>query len=509
MSVVDSKRIAKNTVLLYIRMLLLMAVSLYTSRVVLQVLGVDDYGIYNLVGGFISIFSIVQSAMVSAVQRFFNVALGLGDYKQYTRIYSMSINVFAIFSTFLLLVGGPIGSLFVYNFLNLPEGREITAVWVFILSIMTSIVNLFRTPDNASIIAFEKMDFYAYISILESVLKLLIVFLLMKFNSDKLIIYCLLYLFTTVVINITYKVYVNKYILLCRYNILWDKEIFKKLFIFSGWNLLTQGANVVETQGESFLINRYYSVALNAARGISAQVYNAINLFLINFQLSFKPQLIKSYAAGEYEAHYQLIYRASKYSFFLLSIIVFPLIFNLDSLLSFWLIDVPPFTREFCTYTMLAYLFDALSSPLGTSIFAQGNIKGISIYSSLLYISGLLLSFISFKIFDIAYITSIICLIVHALMLVCYLYYAKQLCGVDILVFTKKVLRPAVIVLPLFIVLLWGMSQFVTNTWLNIFLSLITVIVVILVFGLTKDERRYILIKLLKLKKRNSADKFH
>lgn len=500
MAVVDNKKIAKNTIMLYIRMLLLMAVSLYTSRVVLQVLGVEDYGIYNLVGGFISIFSIIQSAMVAAVQRFFNVALGEGNEGQYTRIYSMSINIFALFSIFLLLIGGSVGSWFVYNYLNLPEGRERTAVWVFILSILTSIVNLFRTPDNASIIAFEKMSFYAYISILEAILKLLIVFLLLQFNSDKLILYCLLFLLTTAIINVAYKVYVNRNFSLCRYRFLWDKEIFRKIFVFSGWNLLTQSSHVVETQGESFLVNRYYGVSLNAAKGVSAQVYNAVNLFLINFQTSFKPQLIKSYAAGEYESHYQLIYRASRFSFLLLSIIVFPLLFNMDSLLSFWLVEVPPFTKEFCVYILLAYLFDAISAPLGTSIFANGNIKGISIWSSMLYFVGLLFSYVGFKIFDIPYITSIVCLIVHIGILICYLYYARKLCGVSVLKFAKNVLISVMVVVPFFFAISWGISQFIANVWFNMILSLLAVIVVAFTLGMTKRERMFLLSKVPILK---------
>lgn len=501
MSVVDNKRIAKNTVVLYFRMLLLMALSLYTSRVVLQVLGIEDYGIYNLVGGFISIFSIVQSAMMSAVQRFFNVAIGQGNDSQYTRIYSMSINIFAIFSIFLLLIGGSVGSWFVYNFLNLPEGKEITAVLVFVLSILTSIVNLFRAPDNASIIAFEKMNFYAYISILEVVLKLLIVFLLVKFNFDKLILYCLLYLLTTIIINVVYKVYVNKNFLLCRYRLLWDKEIFKKVFIFSGWNLLTQSAHIVETQGESFLTNRYYGVSLNAAKGISAQVYNAVNLLLINFQISFKPQLIKSYAAGEYESHYQLIYRASKFSFLLLSVVVFPLIFNLDPLLFLWLVKVPPFTKEFCIYILLAYLFDSISAPLGTSIFAHGNIKGISIWSSIQYFLGLLLSYLGYRIFDLPYITSVICMLVHALILICYMYYAKKLCGVSILSFIRKVLVPVIVVMPFFFVTTWCISKLIDNIWLKVPLCIVTIVTVAITLGMTKSERNFVLSKLPVLKK--------
>ena len=283
MPVVNNNKIAKNTFLLYVRMFLLMAVSLYTSRIILKVLGVDDYGIYNLVGGFISIFSFVSGAMVSAIQRFFNVAIGEKDQEKFMRIYTMGINMFAVFSLFLIVIAGIVGTWFVATQLNIPSGRETAAIWVFWISLITSIVQLFRSPDNAAIIAFEEMGFYAYISILEAVLKLALVFLLVKINSDKLVLYCWLYLGSTILINAIYKLYVNRKFSVCRYKRIWDKNILRQLVSFSGWSLLAQGAHVTENQGESFLTNHYFDVTVNAARGVSAQVYNAINLFLINF----------------------------------------------------------------------------------------------------------------------------------------------------------------------------------------------------------------------------------
>ena len=277
---VNNKRIAKNTLALYLRMLLLMAVTLYTSRVILATRGVDDYGIYNLIGGFITLFSFISHALVGAMQRFFNVAMGKKDDEQYKKVYSMSVNVFALFSLFLLVVGETVGLWFIKTQLNIPEGREIATLWVYQISLVTLIVHLFRTPDNASIIAHERMSFYAYISIGEAVIKLAIVFMLRAMAGDKLILYVLLYLVATLVINVICRIYCKLRIPLSRFSLKWDSTVFKQLVSFSGWHLLTGGSRVLKSQGDSYLLNHYYSVAVNAAFGVAAQVYNAVNMFL-------------------------------------------------------------------------------------------------------------------------------------------------------------------------------------------------------------------------------------
>ena len=479
-------------------MLLLMAVSLYTSRVILQVLGINDYGIYNLVGGFISIFSFVSIALVNSIQRFFNVAIGKNDNEKYTRIYSMGINIFILFSLLLLIVGGTIGGWFICTQLNIPSGRKTAAIWVFSISLVTSIVMLFRSSDNASIIAFEKMSFYAYISIFEAVFKLAIVFFLAQLNYDKLILYCWLYLAVTVIINIAYKIYVNKCFPVCRYHFIWDKNLLKQLMVFSGWNLLTQGAHIAENQGESFLSNYYYNVSLNAARGVASQVYNAVNLFLTNFQTSFKPQLTKSYAAGEWNANLQLIYRSARFSFFLLSILVVPLSFNLDGLLSIWLVKVPPFTKEFCIFVMLAYLFDSIGAPLTTVIFAQGNIKKLSICSSMLYFIGLLLSFFGLKYTNIPYITAIVCLIIHAIILFFDLYYAHKQCGIKASKFIINIMKPICIVSLILLFVPLGIKLLTDNLWLRLILDVISLCILIFLLGVNNEERTFIINKIRK-----------
>ena len=491
---VDNKRIARNTFALYLRMLLLMVVSLYTSRVILSTLGVDDYGIYNLIGGFITLFSFISSALVGAMQRFFNVALGEGDNEEYHNIYSMGINIFSLFSVFLLLVGETVGLWFVNTQLNIPQGRETAALWVYQISIITLIVNLFRAPDNASIIAHEKMGFYAYISIFEALLKLGIVYLLTLIDVDKLVLYVLLYLASTVLINIIYAFYCRKNIPECRYTLMWDKVLFKRLVSFSGWSMLSGSAQVLKSQGDAYLLNHYYSVAVNAAFGVSAQVYNAVNLFLINFQTAFKPQLVQSYAAGEMGAHYRLISRSARMSFFLLLLIVVPVAFNLDGLLELWLKEVPLYTKEFCLVILLAYLLDALGAPLAVSVYASGVIKGMQVWTAVLLLIGLIASFFFLRSGSSPYVVAVISFFVHLGFWCVYMYYVRKLCHFDLMDYAKQVVLPVVLVSIGVLIGPFVLSFVSVSGWrvlLFCLADLIWVGAVVLLTGLKKEEKKY------------------
>ncbi len=481
--------------MLYIRMLLLMAVSLYTSRVILKYLGVDDYGIYTLIGGFITLFGIITNSLVAAVQRYFNVALGQNDEVEYGKIYSMSINIFLLFSGIILILGETVGLWFVANKLNIPEGRETAAMWVYQISLLTTIVGLFRIPDNASIIAYEKMDFYAYISIGEALLKLAIVFLLSISPVDKLITYVILYLLTTVIINIVYKIYCKRKFAVCHYHRFWDKALFKELLSFSGWSLLNRTMMVGKTQAENFFLNHYHTVAVNAARGVAMQVYNAVNLFLANFQTAFKPQLVKSYASGEMEEHYTLINRSSKFSFYLLLLIVLPVAFNMDALLNVWLVEVPVYTKEFCIYIMIAYLVDALGAPLEISVFANGDIKGLQIFSALTFLIGTAVSFVLLKIGAVPYVVSIVTLAIHIVMFLLTIYYAHKLSKVNLSKYIKSVILPTMIVGALSIVLPYLLKDLSVGFWRAVLLCAVDVAWCALLtwfIGLTKTEKGYI-----------------
>lgn len=476
-----------------------MAVSLYTSRVILSELGVDDYGLFNLIGGIVGLFSFISSALVAAIQRFFNVALGKKDDVYFSKIYSSGIIVFIFFSIFLLLVGETIGLWFVVNKLNIPEGREVAAVVVYQVSILTVLINLFRTPSNAAIIAYEKINFFAYLSIIEAVLKLLIVFMLKLVGGDKLIMYVALYCAVTLIINCIYKIYCNRKFTTCHFAWVWDKKLLKDLLSFSGWNVLSSGTSVVSTQANAYFINNFYSVTVNAAFGVASQVYNAVNGFVTNFQVAFKPQLIKTYTANEMDAHYLLIYRSAKFSFLLMLIITIPVVFNMDGLLSLWLVDVPLYTKEFCVFMLLAYLLDAIRSPLETSIFANGNIKDLQISRAVLDTIFLVLSFVLLSLRKPPYIVAILTFVEHGFFLVMYLGISKKLCALSLKNYFKRVILPCIMVLicssliPVTISFLHHNEVTIIQTILFVAIDFISAVAVSIFLGMTSIERGYLL----------------
>jgi len=492
----NSKRIAKNTVMLYIRMVLMMAVTLYTSRVILQVLGVDDYGIYNLVAGFVTLFSFISQALTTAIQRFLNVALGRGDKVYFQKLFSTSINIFIILSIIVIVVGETVGVWFVNTQLNIPEGRMHAARWVFQLSLLVFIASILRTPFNAAIIAHEKMDFYAYVSILEVVLKLVIVFLLQLFDFDKLILYAILFLCPILIVNVVYHVYCTRIFAECRYVLVWDKKLFKELLSFSGWSLMGQMAVVGRSQGESFFVNHYHSVTVNAAQGVSSQVTGAMNQFVSNFQTAFNPQLVQTYAAGEMQEHIKLLYRACKFSYYLLLMLVVPVVFNIDVLLSTWLTEVPIYSKEFCALGLISYLLLALSSPMTTTIFAQGEIRNYQITLTITHTLGLVLSFLVLKFGFLPYSIAIVSNIVQVIILLVRLHFCSKVCPIGLRRFAKTVLLPVFIatilaaLLPMIFARLWNL-----NIWLTLLVcgvDLVWVAIIVYLIGLDKVEKVFV-----------------
>lgn len=476
MTFVNKGKVAKNTLLLYVRMLVLMGVSLYTSRVILSTLGVDDYGLYTLIGGVIALFSFVSGSLVDAVQRFLNVAIGQGDRNGYDQAYSTGVNLIMLLSVAFIIIGETIGLWFVNTQLVIPKGRESAAIWVYQISLITMMVQLFRIPDNARVIAHEEMSFYAYLSILEALLKLAIVFLLQRELEDKLILYVELYLLATMFVNCVYHGFCRFKLSRCRYRMKWNAGLAKDMAVYSGWNILSNGIHVGTIQGENFILNHHYPISINAARGISAQIYNAANLFLTNFQTAFRPQLIKTYSSGNREEHFEFVNKSSKYSFCLMLAIVVPIVFNIESLLEIWLVDVPSGTREFCIFTLIAYLFDALGMPLYTSVSANGNIKGMHIGMTLVYLVQLIASWISLKNGASAYIVAIYAAIAHLLLLVIYIISAHKICGVVVETFLKEVIMSALGTTALAIVLPSVLIRWSNSVWMTLGICLIDVI---------------------------------
>lgn len=384
---IKSRRIAKNTLLLYLRMFLMMLISLYTSRVILNTLGFDDYGINNVVGGIVVLFSVFTGTLSSAISRFITYELGTGNTEKLKTVFSTSIFVQCGMAIVIMLLCEVVGYWLLVNKMSIPEGRMDAALWVFHCSIIGFGLSLIFTPFNSLIIAHERMDAFAYVSILEAVAKLLIVYLLLVFSVDKLKLYAVLLLLVSVFISTIYVVY-------CRYHfeeskLVWrfDKTIFKHIASFAGWNLFGHGAWMLETQGVNILINMFFGVQLNAARGIAVQVNNIVQQFVNNFMTALTPQITKSYAAGDLHYMNNIVLKGAKFSYLLMFMVALPVALETDMILKLWLKNYPDYTVPFVRLTLAISLCMVLVNPFLTALSATGNIRN---YQIIVGIVGLL-----------------------------------------------------------------------------------------------------------------------
>ena len=372
----NSNSLAKNTIYLYVRMLIIMLVSLYTTRIVLEILGVTDYGVYNIVGGVAVSLVFIQNALSSATQRYISYAIGDSEEQSVSQVFSMAVNIHALFSLLSILILESIGLYFVNNVLDIPQNRLFAANVVYQCTILTFILNLLRIPYNALIISYEKMNLYAIFSIFEAILRLSIVFFLRDISGDKLIGYALLYLATTVIINVIY-IYASRtsFKESSTYKLEYNKPLFKSMTSFLGWNMVGGFTGMAASEGPNYLANIYHGVEINAGLGIAKQVSNAVYSLSSNFQTAFNPRIVKLYASGNYISLFELINRASIMSFYLIIVFALPFIFCCDTILEIWLVDVPIYSAEFCILIMISQIISSISSPLWMAAHAIGSIR--------------------------------------------------------------------------------------------------------------------------------------
>ena len=375
----NNKRIAKNTLMLYFRMLVMMAVSLYTSRVVLDTLGVSDYGIYNVVGGFVTMFSLISGAMTTATQRFLSFAIGEGKREEVTSLFSTAVIIHIGLALIILVAGETIGVWFVANKMNFPPERYTAAIWVFEFSLLTFLVSVINVPYNAAIIAYEKMSAFAYISIIEVVLKLVIVYLLLITPFDRLIFYAILMAVVQLGVQLIYASYTHRKIKTCHCNWKLNHEYLKQMTSFVSWNLIGSLAGVCKDQGLNVVLNLFFGTAVNAARGVAMQVSTAINRFVTNFQMAMNPQIVKLYAAGEKQEMFKLVFRGSRFSYLLLLCLSLPVVIEAPFILNIWLVKVPDYTVVFLRLIIFTALIDSLSNTLITSMHASGKVRDYQI----------------------------------------------------------------------------------------------------------------------------------
>ena len=393
----NSKRIARNTVFLYIRMLLMLLVGLYTSRVVLNALGQDDYGVYGAVGGVVALFGVLTAAISGAISRFLSVELGK-EKARLREVFSTTVAIQLAISLAIFVLAELIGSWFLNAKMVIPDGRMAAANWVLHCSILLFVVNLLAVPYNAAIIAHEKMDAFAYISIAEALLALGAALATRYTHQDKLVVYALLMLSVAVICRLIYGCYVGLKFPECRFRLKSvDKSVVKQIASFSGWAFIGSVASVLNAQGINILMNLFFGVRVNAARDVTVKLEGNVSRFIGNITTAFNPQINKSYASGNLEYMRQLVCKGAKYSFFLYFFFAFPIILEAPALLELWLKTVPEHTVAFVRIALLSTLFVALGTPFVNAIFATGNIKRYEIIASITNLLAFPLSYLAFK----------------------------------------------------------------------------------------------------------------
>ena len=393
----NTKRIVKNTIVLYARMIVTMIISLYSSRIVLQALGINDYGLYNVIGGVVALLTFLKSTLTSSTQRFLSYEMGTGNLEKLKAVFSMSITTHLLISLFLVVLAETVGLWFLNTQIAIPDGRESAANWVYQFTVLSLVFSLLSVPYNADIISRERMTFYAVVSIGEALLKLLFAFLLLVVMYDVLILYAALMCLVSFIVLLAYWGLCRAKYDETRYQFFFDKAMFKRIFGFSAWTLIGQMAVVAANQGTAILVNIYHSVAANAAMGVGQQVNGAITGLTGNFQSAFQPQITKSYAAKDYDYLNNLICYTSKISFFLLFVVTLPIILNIDIVLGAWLVEVPKFSGEFCNLFLIASMFNAISAPLWIAVYATGEIKDYQMAVSAVFFSDVVFVYVLFR----------------------------------------------------------------------------------------------------------------
>lgn len=485
-------------------MFLTMGVGLFTSRLVLQALGVEDYGIYGLVGGIVTMFSFLNSAMSSATQRYLSFDIGKGDTERLQKTFNATLNIHILIAGVILILAETIGLWFVNYKLNIPADRMQAANWVYQFSILTFILGVIQVPYNALLIAREHMNVYAYMSILESLLKLIIVLVLVKFGNDKLILYAILTFAVSFIIRTLYKLYCKKYFKESQYQFYYDKAYYKELLNYSGWNLFGNIAMVARGQGTNILINIFFGATVNAAYSLTLMVQGIVTTFVSNFQMAINPQIIKNYASGNTSKSLELINISVKASFFVMLILVVPFIINADYILHLWLDTVPTYTVEFVKLALIFILIETLSNPLLSGITATGNIKKYHVVISFFNFLNLPLLWFTFKLTNNPITLYAVFLPISLFLFFLRLYFAKKLMKLDIILFFKQVLfRIISVFIPLvigyFLIEFQTENKTIFNVITESFTATAFTIIIIFFLGLNANER-HLLSKIFKNK---------
>ena len=500
----NNKRIARNTLLLYFRMLFLMIISLYTSRIVLNALGVEDFGIYNVAGGVVAMFSILSGSLSAAISRFITYELGKNNVLKLKTIFSSAITIQIGLGIVIAFFAETIGIWFLNTQMNIPIERMTAANWVLQFSIITFIINLISVPYNAVIIAHEKMSAFAYISIFEAIGKLLIAYLITISPIDKLIFYAILMCGVAIAIRLLYGYYCKRHFDECRFHFIWNKQIFQQIFSFAGWNFIGASSAVLRDHGGNIIINLFCGPTVNAARGIAFQVNNAIQGFVSNFMTALNPQITKSYAAKNYTYMMTLIFQGARLSFYMLLLLSLPIIINTHYLLTLWLNTVPEHTVLFVRLVLIFAMSESISGPLITAMLATGNIRNYQIIVGGLQMLNLPTSYILLSLGANPETVLIVAVLISQCCLMARLYMLKKMIKLKIKDYLKKVYFNIITVSIIAIILPICMQERLAENFINFLLSslicMLCTYLSIYYIGCSYEERKFIYNKFLILK---------
>ena len=499
-----SRRIAKNTLMLYVRMIFLLLVNVYASRVVLNALGVEDYGIYNVVGGVVSMFTILSGSMSTAISRFITFELGSeSPLDRMKKVFSTSITVQLVLGAVIVVVAECFGLWFINSRMNIAPDRMYAANWVYQLSLLAFVINLISIPYNATIIAYEKMSAFAYIGIFEGVAKLLIAFLIISAPFDSLIYYAVLMCVVAVLVRSAYSIYCRRHFPEVRFSIDFDKSLFKEMFSFAGWNFIGNGVYILNTQGINVLSNIFFGVTVNAARGVVSQVESAITQFVTNFTTAINPQITKSYAGGDREYMYALVCKGAKYSYFMMLFFSVTIILESETILRIWLKTVPEYAPVFLRWATACSLCTVLSNTLVTAMFATGDIRKYQIIVGAVGILVFPLCYIFFKIGLPPYVSYIVYFTVYAVLLFVRLILIRNMIGMKVSVYMRRVIARIIPVtaisflLPMAVMMV--MEPGLPRLLITLVVSVLSIAAAIWTMGLEPFERDFVKDKIVLL----------
>lgn len=502
----NNKRIAKNTIVLYIRMIVMMAISFYTTRVILEALGVDDYGIYNVVGGLVAMFSLISSSLSGSTSRFITFGLGKGDKTELRKIFAASVNINIILAIIVILAIETIGVWFLNNRMTIPADRLDAANWVLHCSTITFAAGLLSVPYNASIIAHEKMSAFAYMTIFDAVAKLAIALGVKFYGGDKLILFAVLNIIPIIISQIIYWQYCKRKFEECTYHRGWDGRIFKEIGGFAMWNFIGCTAGTMKDQGVNIAINLFTGPAVNAARGIAMQINSIVSRFIQNFTIALNPQIIKDYAAGNLERMHKLIFTGTRFSYFLFMFLSIPIFFEVESILKVWLGQVPEHTVLFTRLVLILTLAEIISQTLITAQSATGKIRNYQIVVGGILLLNFPISYLLLYLGFAPEITLVVAIIISQICLAARLWFLRSMAKLPVMSFIKTVYIKVIVVtivsaLPSFICYEF-MQPSVTRLISLGAISIVSSFTCIYYLGCDKSERKKIVNTATKLKRK-------